>query len=65
MKSYTDNGYKNINFMSFGESQSYLHNLRIGCVLAVINPKLMRANVEHGVTFCVDTEAQFMLIGYS
>ena len=58
MKSFSKNGYKNISFMAFGDSQNEIGNIRAGTVLAVISPRLMKATPEYGVSFCVDSEGQ-------
>lgn len=67
LKAYTPNGYKNLSFMSFGDASSKMHQIRPGTVIAVINPRLMpkRGDSEHSNSFCIESEAQVMLIGYS
>lgn len=67
MKAYTANGYKNISFMSFGEAAPFALKLRPGTVIAVISPKLMpkKDDTDHGFSFCIDGEAQLLVIGYS
>lgn len=65
MKSFTPSGYKNISFMAFGDSQLQIQNVRAGTILAIISPKLMKANADYGVSFSVDSEAQILMIGYS
>lgn len=66
LKAYTANGYKNLSFMAFGDAAPNMLNIRPGTVIAVINPRLMpKRGDERGYSFCIDGEAQVMLIGYS
>ena len=53
--------------MSFGDAAPKVMNIRPGTVILVVNPKMMpkKENNEHGHSFCIDGEAQVMLIGYS
>ena len=56
--------------MCFGESALKMSNIRPGTIVGVINPRLMPKNKnasadQNGLTFCIDGEAQFMMIGYS
>ena len=65
MKLFAKNGHKNISFMAFGDSLNEIQHIRAGTILAVISPKLMKANGDYGVTFSVESEAQVMILGYS
>jgi len=66
LKAYTPNGYKNLSFMSFGDASAKMHLIRPGTVVAVINPRLMpKRGDEHANSFCIESEAQVMIIGYS
>jgi len=56
--------------MTFGESAIAITKIRPGTIIAVINPRLMpkKPNVkadQNCHTFCIDSEAQYMMIGYS
>jgi len=54
--------------MCFGDAALAVQKFRTGCVLQVISPKLLRSGGEgkqQGVAFCIDSEAQLQLIGYS
>ena len=70
LKAYTANGYKTISIMAFGESATAITKIRPGTILAVINPRLMPRKPNQpadqcGHTFCIDSEAQHAMIGYS
>ena len=41
LKSYTSNGYKNISFMAFGDSQKFLSECRAGTIFAIFGPRLL------------------------
>lgn len=56
--------------MSFGESAIQITKIRPGTIIAVINPRMMPKKQnqpadQNGHTFCIDSEAQTMMIGYS
>ena len=56
--------------MSFGESASVVTKIRPGTIIAVINPRMMPRKPnqpadQNDHTFCIDSEAQLMMIGYS
>jgi hypothetical protein len=60
MKQFTPNGYKQVSFMAFGNEVSIsIQNIKAGCVIMVINPKLMKSKDDdkNGVTFTIDSEA--------
>lgn len=69
LKSFTPNGYKQMSVMAFGtEIALSMQNIKAGCIVMVINPKLMKSNGDsdkNGITFCIDSEAQVEIIGYS
>ena len=64
-KSFTHNGYKNISFCAFGDSQTELLKLRAGTILAIINPRYGKQDVKYGISLTVESEPQIMVIGYS
>lgn len=61
--------------MAFGnEVAQSVQNIKAGCVVMVINPKLMKeqqsggngqGNSQKGIMFAIDSEAQVEIIGYS
>ena len=67
LKSYTKSGYKQVSFMCFGDSHQAIHEFRHGCVVAMISPKYMKGDreLEYGISFSIEAETQFMMIGYS
>lgn len=66
MKSYTANGYKQVTLMCFGpEVSNYVQNLRVGCIVLVLNPKYLKPKESNGHQFSLESPAQFEIIGYS
>jgi hypothetical protein len=55
--------------MCFGpEVAEYVQTLRVGCLMVVLNPKLMKPNsdtVKNGNQFSLDSPAQLEIVGYS
>lgn len=65
MKSFSRNGYKQIGFTCFGECAESMFEYRHGVIVAILNPRLWKANAEYGVSYSIDNSAQMFIIGYS
>jgi hypothetical protein len=58
LKSYSNNGYKQMNIMGFGEAAKEIINIRVGTIVLIIGPKLLKCNEEHGISFSIDAVNQ-------
>lgn len=56
LKSFTTNGYKQIKIMCFEESATELTHLRPGVIIQLINPRLMKVDPNHGISFSITSK---------
>lgn len=64
-KSFTNNGYKTLKIIAFGEISKLVANFALGTVIAVIGPRPLDQSYNTGVAVSIDQESQVLKIGNS
>ena len=66
MDSFTADGYKQVQFMCFGDAIEDLRSLYHGCIVLIISPRLMdNKNNGRGPCFSISSKTQAHVIGYA